>query len=182
MMIPQMCQHRPTRVHVPPMTHAWPSPSLLPRTCTPGPDPCVPIHINGLLALSRVTTTALTTCTLACHPTPLLALRPVACHRPVVCCPATTAALYAPSLPPYVPASPPHVLPCYPSCIYHRTCLGPQHAREELMPFLQDSVDDEDEVLLALAEELGRNFEEYIWGKEYVHRHHVRVIYCHTCE
>jgi serine/threonine-protein phosphatase 2A regulatory subunit A len=32
------------------------------------------------------------------------------------------------------------------------------------VPFLQDSVDDEDEVLLA-AEELGRNFEEYIGGK-----------------
>ena len=37
------------------------------------------------------------------------------------------------------------------------------------MPFLQDSVDDEDEVLLALVEELGRNFVEYIGGKEYVH-------------
>ena len=45
--------------------------------------------------------------------------------------------------------------------------LGPDRAREELIPFLQDSVDDEDEVLLALAEELGRNFEEYIGGKEY---------------
>ena len=33
------------------------------------------------------------------------------------------------------------------------------------MPFLQDSVDDEDEVLLALVEELGRNFKEYIRGK-----------------
>ena len=33
------------------------------------------------------------------------------------------------------------------------------------MPFLQDSVDDEDEVLLALAEELGRNLKEYIRGK-----------------
>ncbi|KAF8078611.1 armadillo-type protein [Lyophyllum atratum] len=47
--------------------------------------------------------------------------------------------------------------------------LGPDRAREELVPFLQDSVDDEDEVLLALAEELGRNFEEYIGGKEYAH-------------
>ena len=45
--------------------------------------------------------------------------------------------------------------------------LGPDRAREELIPFLQDSVDDEDEVLLALAEELGRSFEEYIGGKEY---------------
>lgn len=47
--------------------------------------------------------------------------------------------------------------------------LGSDRAREELVPFLQDSVDDEDEVLLALAEELGRNFEEYIGGKEYAH-------------
>ncbi|EGO30982.1 hypothetical protein SERLADRAFT_455450 [Serpula lacrymans var. lacrymans S7.9] len=47
--------------------------------------------------------------------------------------------------------------------------LGNDRAREELVPFLQDSVDDEDEVLLALAEELGRNFEEYIGGKQYAH-------------
>ncbi|KAI0655077.1 ARM repeat-containing protein [Cubamyces menziesii] len=47
--------------------------------------------------------------------------------------------------------------------------LGPDRARDELIPFLQDSVDDEDEVLLALAEELGRNFEEYIGGPEYAH-------------
>ncbi len=47
--------------------------------------------------------------------------------------------------------------------------LGPERARDELIPFLQDSVDDEDEVLLALAEELGRNFEEYIGGPEYAH-------------
>ena len=47
--------------------------------------------------------------------------------------------------------------------------LGPDRARDELIPFLQDSVDDEDEVLLALAEELGRNFEEYIGGPDYGH-------------
>ena len=47
--------------------------------------------------------------------------------------------------------------------------LGPERARDELIPFLQDSVEDEDEVLLALAEELGRNFEEYIGGPEYAH-------------
>lgn len=47
--------------------------------------------------------------------------------------------------------------------------LGPERAREELVPFLQDSVDDEDEVLLALAEELGKNFEEYVGGKEHAH-------------
>lgn len=47
--------------------------------------------------------------------------------------------------------------------------LGPERARDELIPFLQDSVDDEDEVLLALAEELGRNFEEYIGGADWAH-------------
>jgi hypothetical protein len=47
--------------------------------------------------------------------------------------------------------------------------LGPDRAREELIPFLKDSVDDEDEVLLALAEELGRDFEEYIGGPQYAH-------------
>ncbi|THH17009.1 hypothetical protein EW146_g3728 [Bondarzewia mesenterica] len=47
--------------------------------------------------------------------------------------------------------------------------LGPDRAREELIPFLQDSVDDEDEVLLALAEELGKNFDDYIGGHEYAH-------------
>ncbi|KAL0951174.1 hypothetical protein HGRIS_007905 [Hohenbuehelia grisea] len=47
--------------------------------------------------------------------------------------------------------------------------LGPDRARDELIPFLQESVDDEDEVLLALAEELGRSFEEYIGGKEHAH-------------
>jgi serine/threonine-protein phosphatase 2A regulatory subunit A len=47
--------------------------------------------------------------------------------------------------------------------------LGPDRARDELIPFLQDSVDDEDEVLLALADELGKSFEEYIGGKEYAH-------------
>jgi serine/threonine-protein phosphatase 2A regulatory subunit A len=47
--------------------------------------------------------------------------------------------------------------------------LGPDRAREELIPFLQESIDDEDEILLALAEELGRGFDEYIGGKEYAH-------------
>jgi serine/threonine-protein phosphatase 2A regulatory subunit A len=47
--------------------------------------------------------------------------------------------------------------------------LGPDRARDELIPFLQESVDDEDEILLALADELGKNFEEYIGGKEWAH-------------
>lgn len=47
--------------------------------------------------------------------------------------------------------------------------LGPERTREELIPFLQDSVDDEDEVLLALAEELGRDFEDYVGGGPFAH-------------
>lgn len=47
--------------------------------------------------------------------------------------------------------------------------MGPDRARSELIPFLQDSLDDEDEVLLALAEELGKNFEQYIGGKQFAH-------------
>ena len=47
--------------------------------------------------------------------------------------------------------------------------LGPDRAREELIPFLQDSIDDEDEVLLALAEELGKNFDEYVGGRKFAH-------------
>lgn len=47
--------------------------------------------------------------------------------------------------------------------------LGPQRARDELIPFLQDSLDDEDEVLLALAEELGKGMEEYLGGPQYAH-------------
>jgi hypothetical protein len=44
--------------------------------------------------------------------------------------------------------------------------LGPQRTRDELIPFLQDQLDDEDEVLLVLAEELG-SFSEYVGGKEH---------------
>lgn len=47
--------------------------------------------------------------------------------------------------------------------------LGPQRAREDLIPFLQDNMDDEDEILLALAEELGKGFDEYVGGPEYAH-------------
>lgn len=47
--------------------------------------------------------------------------------------------------------------------------LGPDRSREELIPFLQESVDDEDEVLLALAEELGKNFDDYVGGKKFAH-------------
>ncbi|SOV08880.1 probable ser/thr protein phosphotase 2A regulatory subunit A [Ustilago sp. UG-2017a] len=47
--------------------------------------------------------------------------------------------------------------------------LGPERARDELIPFLQDSLDDEDEVLLALAQELGSGFVEYLGGPSYAH-------------
>jgi hypothetical protein len=47
--------------------------------------------------------------------------------------------------------------------------LGPERARDELIPFLQDSLDDEDEVLLALAQELGSGFVEYLGGPQYAH-------------
>jgi serine/threonine-protein phosphatase 2A regulatory subunit A len=47
--------------------------------------------------------------------------------------------------------------------------LGPQRARDDLVPFMQESLDDEDEVLLALADELGKNFEDYLGGSEYAH-------------
>ena len=43
------------------------------------------------------------------------------------------------------------------------TALGPDRTRNELIPFLNESIDDEDEVLLALAEELG-NFVAYVGG------------------
>ncbi|ETI27611.1 hypothetical protein G647_00060 [Cladophialophora carrionii CBS 160.54] len=46
--------------------------------------------------------------------------------------------------------------------------LGPERTRDELIPFLDDSVEDEDEVLTALAEELG-NFIEYVGGPEHGH-------------
>ncbi|KAK5046756.1 Polyamine N-acetyltransferase 1 [Exophiala bonariae] len=46
--------------------------------------------------------------------------------------------------------------------------LGPDRTRDELIPFLDDSVEDEDEVLTALAEELG-NFIEYVGGPDYGH-------------
>jgi len=44
--------------------------------------------------------------------------------------------------------------------------LGPERTRKELIHFLTESVDDEDEVLLALAEELG-GFVEYVGGVEH---------------
>ena len=44
--------------------------------------------------------------------------------------------------------------------------LGDERTRLELIPFISESNDDEDEVLLSLAEELG-NFVPYVGGSEY---------------
>uniref|UniRef100_A0A665UMI1 Serine/threonine-protein phosphatase 2A 65 kDa regulatory subunit A beta isoform n=1 Tax=Echeneis naucrates TaxID=173247 RepID=A0A665UMI1_ECHNA len=46
--------------------------------------------------------------------------------------------------------------------------LGVERTRTELLPFLTDTIYDEDEVLLALAEQLG-NFTMLVGGPEYVH-------------
>lgn len=46
--------------------------------------------------------------------------------------------------------------------------LGPDRTRDELIPFLDESVEDEDEVLVALSEELG-NFVEYVGGSQWGH-------------
>ncbi|KAI9220057.1 armadillo-type protein, partial [Blastocladiella britannica] len=46
--------------------------------------------------------------------------------------------------------------------------LGPDRARNELIPFLEDSTDDEDEVLAAIAEELGC-FVDVVGGPAYAH-------------
>lgn len=46
--------------------------------------------------------------------------------------------------------------------------LGEDRTRGELIPFLTESNDDEDEVLLAMAEELG-NFVPYVGGPQHAH-------------
>lgn len=46
--------------------------------------------------------------------------------------------------------------------------LGEDRTRKELIPFLSESNDDEDEVLLAMAEELG-SFVSYVGGPSYGH-------------
>lgn len=46
--------------------------------------------------------------------------------------------------------------------------LGEERTRSELIPFLHENTDDEDEVLQAIAEELG-NFVQYVGGAEFAH-------------
>jgi serine/threonine-protein phosphatase 2A regulatory subunit A len=48
------------------------------------------------------------------------------------------------------------------------TALGPQRTREELIPFLQDIIDDDDEVLISLAEQLGLGV-PWVGGPAYAH-------------
>ena len=53
--------------------------------------------------------------------------------------------------------------------------LGVERTRSELIPFLTDTIYDEDEVLLALAEQLG-TFTPLVGGPEHVHCLLVRMI------
>mmetsp|Transcript_22579 Transcript_22579/g.29509 ORF Transcript_22579/g.29509 Transcript_22579/m.29509 type:complete len:656 (+) Transcript_22579:27-1994(+) len=46
--------------------------------------------------------------------------------------------------------------------------LGSERTREELIPFLMESTDDEDDILLAMAEQLG-NLIDHIGGKDHVY-------------
>ena len=46
--------------------------------------------------------------------------------------------------------------------------LGEERTRNELIPFLNDCNDDEDEVLLAMASELG-DFVDYVGGEDHAH-------------
>ena len=49
-----------------------------------------------------------------------------------------------------------------------RVVAGEERTRRELIPFVNESVDDEDEVLLALAEELGE-FVPLVGGVQHAH-------------
>lgn len=56
--------------------------------------------------------------------------------------------------------------------------LGVERTRIELIPFLTDTIYDEDEVLLALAEQLG-SFTPLVGGPEHVHCLLVCIILLH---
>jgi len=48
--------------------------------------------------------------------------------------------------------------------------LGDERTRSELLPFLTDTLDDDDEVLWALAEQLGdKDFVVFVGGPDYAH-------------
>jgi serine/threonine-protein phosphatase 2A regulatory subunit A len=46
--------------------------------------------------------------------------------------------------------------------------LGPERTRNELIPFLTDIVDDEDEILLVLTKKLV-DLQEFVGGPEHIH-------------
>lgn len=46
--------------------------------------------------------------------------------------------------------------------------LGPERTRGELLPFITDTIDDEDDVLIALSEELG-SFVDHVGGPSHTH-------------
>lgn len=46
--------------------------------------------------------------------------------------------------------------------------LGPERTRDELIPFLTESIDDEDDVILVIAEKLGE-LSKYVGGNDHVH-------------
>eukprot|EP01041_Mallomonas_annulata_P003289 gene3289-6517_t len=46
--------------------------------------------------------------------------------------------------------------------------LGPERTRDELIPFLHESTDDEDEVLHAIADKLG-DLANYVGGEEFTY-------------
>lgn len=49
------------------------------------------------------------------------------------------------------------------------TALGAERTREELVPFLQEIIDDDDEVLIALADQLGQGV-SWVGGPTYAHK------------
>jgi serine/threonine-protein phosphatase 2A regulatory subunit A len=55
--------------------------------------------------------------------------------------------------------------------------LGVERTRSELIPFLTETIYDEDEVLLALAEQLG-SFTPLVGGPDHVHCLLVRICLC----
>ena len=61
--------------------------------------------------------------------------------------------------------------------------LGEERTRSELLPFLTDTLDDDDEVLWALAEQLGdKDFVVLVGGPEYAHTLLVRSsVYPYVC-
>lgn len=58
--------------------------------------------------------------------------------------------------------------------------LGEERTRTELIPFLTETIYDEDEVLLALAEQLGTFTSEFCGCVVYSGGHHRSFIDCHS--